>query len=187
MVHYKEIIQIFHDEHKLDGISEDLEITAKAITAMIIANHDNIQISAWDENSSLKNNTIYNIYDFNNDNSEIILNKIQNSFRRVDINRGGELPITATSFFLIKLKDFKWKIPFSRAVWREGAVSIVMPVYPHSFDLPNNCCLNLDEIESVDIVIMSSLRSFKREIVRKKKAVANLEESISNLFDEDLV
>jgi hypothetical protein len=185
MESYKEVINIFYDEFKPDIGFDRPPVTAKTITAMIIINEKH-QINPWRPNTRFMNNKIYNIYNNSDNKMNNITSIIAESIRKVDSMRGNELPIITTSFFAIKLVGEKYKIPFSRS-FEKISSGIMLPLYPRTLKLENVCKLNLQDIESIDMVVLSSLRAIKREFLYKEKAVTNFDGSSSDLFQEELV
>jgi hypothetical protein len=116
-----------------------------------------------------------------------IIKRVNDITRKIDSERGKNLSTFITSFFIIKVNDYKWRIPFSRKIASASGKYIEMIIYPGSLWEGNFCRLNIHDIESIDVVVSSSLRAFKKETKIRKKVINNITDSILNQdFNEDL-
>jgi hypothetical protein len=188
MEHYKEILKAFHERYKYKDSVSITDIKAKSITAMIIANNSTSGLE-FDRNTVPKNNTRYTLYDTNMRDANIA-DIIGKAIRSVDLQRGRALPNSATSFFVIKLKNHEWYLPFSRVfhISRDsGPKGVLTPLYPNTLYSDFLCHLKFEDIQRVDMIVLSSLRAYKKESLRREKAIINIAGKSEVDFDETLV
>jgi hypothetical protein len=181
-------------------------LAAKATTAIILAHNnlyqplsvDNIVLDGG-SSTILKENNVYRIFDGEKDHVSILalVHKISSFIRLCNDSQGksGNSGLL-TSYLMMKVKSCPYPIPVSRGSAQlsyknsngDTNPGLYFVIYPQRITGDTIFRPELDDIEYIDMVVLTSVRSFKKYLKYAKNIKKVLDDShISEEFDESLV
>jgi hypothetical protein len=155
-----------------------------------------------EESFILRENEVYRIFDDSSNDLKIsepdLLAKINNCRNLCDINIRGKEEDTEnlTSILVLKVRSCQYPIPVSRWAYLFGykdadgnaKISLHFSIYPEKINFETIFRPEFDDIEYLDMIVLSSVKAFKRHIKDKNRTIeAIVNKSTINKFDKNLV
>ena len=179
-------------------INPSVRLNQAAEMSATIHNAKGIRQTKIDYNTPIRDtnfdvNSLYNIDtgDMNRDTIVLFLREIGAKVQLTEPGSEGNIQ-NMTGFYALKIKGFDTPIPVRvnpevNVTNSEKQDEIIFTLYKEAVDHNRTIDVPLDDIESITLVTLVTLRGLKRELKRMAKGIDNLSETSVAGFDASLI